>query len=80
MASGFKLDWLGASVAGLVEEPGKLLVLAFIFNNRRYRSILNGLLLGAAVGAGFVASQSAARAGTAAAGTAQLTSPPGVAA
>lgn len=46
VASGAKLDWLGASVAGLVEEPGKLLVLAFIVNNRRYRWILNGLLLG----------------------------------
>lgn len=59
VASGFKLDWLGASLAGLVEEPGKLLVLAFVINNRRYRSILNGLLLGAAVGAGFAAFESA---------------------
>jgi protease PrsW len=59
MASGFKLDWLGASVAGLVEEPGKLLVLAFVINNRKYRSILNGLLLGAAVGTGFAAFESA---------------------
>ncbi len=59
VASGIKLDWLGASVAGLVEEPGKLLVLAFVINNRKYRSILNGLLLGAAVGAGFAAFESA---------------------
>ncbi|HZT02804.1 MAG TPA: PrsW family glutamic-type intramembrane protease [Steroidobacteraceae bacterium] len=59
VASGFKLDWLGASLAGLVEEPGKLLVLAFVINNRRYRSVLNGLLLGAAVGAGFAAFESA---------------------
>ena len=59
VASGFKLDWLGASLAGLVEEPGKLLVLAFIINNRKYRGILNGLLLGAAVGAGFAAFESA---------------------
>lgn len=59
VASGAKLDWLGASVAGLVEEPGKLLVLAFILNNRRYRWILNGLLLGAAVGVGFAAFESA---------------------
>jgi protease PrsW len=59
VASGFKLDWLGASVAGLVEEPGKLLVLAFVINNRKYRSILNGMLLGAAVGAGFAAFESA---------------------
>lgn len=59
VASGLKLDWMGASVAGLVEEPGKLLVLAFVVNNRRYRYILNGLLLGAAVGAGFAAFESA---------------------
>lgn len=59
VASGFKLDWLGASLAGLVEEPGKLLVLAFVINNRKYRGILNGLLLGAAVGAGFAAFESA---------------------
>lgn len=59
VASGFKLDWLGASVAGLVEEPGKLLVLAFVVNKRRYRGILNGLLLGAAVGAGFASFESA---------------------
>lgn len=59
MASGFKLDWLGASVAGLVEEPGKLLVLAFVVNKRKYRGILNGLLLGAAVGAGFASFESA---------------------
>jgi RsiW-degrading membrane proteinase PrsW (M82 family) len=59
VASGFKLDWLGASVAGIVEEPGKLLVLVLVINNRKYRSILNGLLLGAAVGAGFAAFESA---------------------
>jgi RsiW-degrading membrane proteinase PrsW (M82 family) len=59
VASGFKLDWMGASVAGLVEEPGKLLVLVFVINNLRYRSILNGMLLGAAVGAGFAAFESA---------------------
>lgn len=59
VASGFKLDWLGASVAGLVEEPGKLLVLAFVINNKKYRGILNGLLLGASVGTGFAAFESA---------------------
>jgi RsiW-degrading membrane proteinase PrsW (M82 family) len=59
VAAGLKLNWLGASVAGLVEEPGKLLVLGFLINNRKYRSILNGLLLGAAVGAGFAAFESA---------------------
>jgi len=53
------MRWLGASVAGLAEEPGKLLVLAFVINKRKYGYILNGLLLGAAVGAGFAAFESA---------------------
>lgn len=53
------LRWLGASVAGLVEEPGKLLALFLVVNNRRYRGILNGLLFGAAVGTGFAAFESA---------------------
>jgi len=53
------LKWLGASVAGLAEEPGKLLALAVIVNNRKYPYILNGLLFGAAVGTGFAAFESA---------------------
>src|SRR5262249_40462091 len=32
----FHMTWLGASVAGLAEEPGKLLVLAFVINKRKY--------------------------------------------
>jgi RsiW-degrading membrane proteinase PrsW (M82 family) len=52
-------QWLGASIAGIVEEPCKLLVLALVINHRRYRFILNGLLLGAAVGTGFAAFESA---------------------
>jgi RsiW-degrading membrane proteinase PrsW (M82 family) len=55
----FRLGWLGPSVAPLAEEPGKLLALAFVWNNRRYPYLLNGLLLGAAVGAGFAAFESA---------------------
>ncbi len=53
---------LGASRAGLVEEPAKLFVLIIILmmgglGNKNY--ILNGLLCGAAVGAGFAAFESA---------------------
>ncbi len=55
----FPIQWLGASVAGLVEEPAKLLTLAIVINNPRYRYTLNGLLLGAAVGTGFAAFESA---------------------
>ena len=54
-----ELDWLGASFAGLVEEPGKLLALAIVINVRRYHYTLNGLLFGAAVGTGFAAFESA---------------------
>jgi protease PrsW len=55
----FPIQWLGASVAGLVEEPAKLLALGVVINNPRYRYMLNGLLLGAAVGTGFAAFESA---------------------
>ena len=55
----FPIQWLGASMAGLVEEPAKLMALAIVINNPRYRYTLNGLLLGAAVGTGFAAFESA---------------------
>jgi RsiW-degrading membrane proteinase PrsW (M82 family) len=55
----FPLEGLGTAVAGLVEEPAKLLTLGILINNPRYRFTLNGLLLGAAVGAGFAAFESA---------------------
>jgi RsiW-degrading membrane proteinase PrsW (M82 family) len=59
VGAAFPIQWLGASIAGLVEEPAKLLTLAIVINNRRYRYTLNGLLLGAAVGTGFAAFESA---------------------
>jgi len=53
------LNWLGASVAGIVEEPGKLMALFLVINNTKYRYILNGLLFGAAIGTGFATFESA---------------------
>jgi RsiW-degrading membrane proteinase PrsW (M82 family) len=53
------LGWLGASSAGIVEEVGKLLTVMLLFRSGRYRYILNGLLAGAAVGAGFAIFESA---------------------
>ncbi len=51
---------LGASLAGIVEEPGKLLTVIFLAaNNKRYTYKLNGLLLGAAVGTGFAVFETA---------------------
>ncbi|MCW5978782.1 MAG: PrsW family intramembrane metalloprotease [Bryobacteraceae bacterium] len=53
------LNWLGASQAGIVEETGKLLAVVLIVRHSRYSYILNGLLFGAAVGAGFAIFESA---------------------
>ena len=53
------LDWLGASGAGIIEELGKLAALVLIVRGARYKYILNGMLFGAAVGAGFAAFESA---------------------
>ncbi|MBQ9447863.1 MAG: PrsW family intramembrane metalloprotease, partial [Victivallales bacterium] len=53
------LDWMGASVAGIAEEIGKLAAVLLLARSRRYPYILNGLLFGAAVGAGFAAYESA---------------------
>jgi len=53
---------IGASAAGLIEETGKLAAVVFATRSLspvRYRYTLNGLLFGAAVGAGFAAFESA---------------------
>lgn len=47
------LNWLGASDAGIIEETGKILTVVLVVRQARYKYILNGLLFGAAVGAGF---------------------------
>jgi RsiW-degrading membrane proteinase PrsW (M82 family)/predicted RNA-binding Zn-ribbon protein involved in translation (DUF1610 family) len=47
------------ALAAIAEEPGKLLALYLIINNKKYPYILNGLLFGAAVGTGFAAFESA---------------------
>lgn len=53
-----ELSGLGASIAGIIEEPGKLLALLVMAKSDRYHYKLNGLLLGAAVGAGFATFES----------------------
>ena len=51
---------LGAAAAGPIEEPAKLAALvALMQGKRKFPYILNGLLLGAAVGCGFAAFESA---------------------
>jgi len=57
-SSSLSLDWIGASLAGPVEESGKLLALLLVLNITRYHYILNGLLFGAAIGTGFAAFES----------------------
>jgi protease PrsW len=59
VSSSLSLNWLGASLAGIVEEPGKLLALILVVNVPKYKYILNGLLFGAAVGTGFACFESA---------------------
>ncbi len=53
------LDWMGTAQAGVVEEVGKLLAVIVLVRDRKYKYILNGMLFGAAVGAGFAAFESA---------------------
>lgn len=53
-------EWIGAMSAGVIEEVGKLL--AVVFFTRKWKGfnwILNGVLFGAAIGAGFSAFESA---------------------
>lgn len=46
-------------IIGIVEETAKLLPIIWVVKNRKYKYILNGLLIGAAIGAGFAAFESA---------------------
>ncbi len=59
LSDSLRLNWLGASLAGIVEEPGKLLALLLVANVSKYKYTLNGLLFGAAIGTGFAAFESA---------------------
>ena len=52
-------SWIGALGVGLVEETGKAAALLLVLNKLKYRWILNGMLFGAAVGAGFAGFESA---------------------
>jgi RsiW-degrading membrane proteinase PrsW (M82 family) len=51
--------WFGALGVGLVEETGKAAALLLVLNKLKYRWILNGMLFGAVVGAGFAGFESA---------------------
>ena len=54
------LDFEGAFFVGLIEETAKACIIAFfLYRNKKCKYILNGLLIGAAVGAGFGAFETA---------------------
>ena len=48
-----QLTTVGAFMVGFVEELGKVLVIAYFLRKVKHSYILNGLLVGAAIGAGF---------------------------
>lgn len=53
-------EWLDAMLTGIIEEAAKLaIVAAVIWRNKNAKYALNGLLIGAAIGAGFAAFESA---------------------
>lgn len=53
------LNMMTAILVGMIEEIAKLLMIFFFIRRTPYRSVLAGLLIGAAVGAGFAAFESA---------------------
>ncbi len=58
ISGGLKLTWLGGALAGPVEESAKLVAVLLILHSMRHRYVLNGLVFGAAIGAGFAAFES----------------------
>lgn len=53
------LGWLGTPSAGIVEEIGKVLAVMAVVRNVKYKYTLNGIVFGAAIGAGFAAFETA---------------------
>lgn len=54
-----ELDVGGAIAVGIIEEIGKFVIVAWCIYRTKTKFILNGILIGAAVGAGFAAFESA---------------------
>lgn len=54
-----KMNYAGAFIVGIVEELGKVLAAAIFIKMLNPKYILNGMLIGAAVGAGFAVFESA---------------------
>ena len=54
-----EMDFFGAFMVGLIEETGKAIIVYIFLKKLRKLSILSGMLVGASVGAGFAAFESA---------------------
>lgn len=54
-----ELDYTGAIMVGIIEELGKLLAVAIFVKRMNSKYILNGMLIGAAIGVGFAVFESA---------------------
>ena len=54
-----ELNVLGAIMVGIIEEVGKLIAVAIFIKHSRCKYILNGILIGAAIGTGFAVFESA---------------------
>ena len=54
-----KVNYFGAIMIGVIEESAKFIVVAYFLRGSKRKFILNGLLLGAAVGAGFAVFETA---------------------
>jgi len=55
----YDLDFSGAIIVGVIEEVGKLAIILYFIQKMNPKYILNGLLIGATIGAGFAAFESA---------------------
>lgn len=53
-----KLNYFNALLVGIIEETGKMVIVALFIKSLKSKYVLNGLLVGAAVGAGFAAFES----------------------
>lgn len=54
-----EINFYGAMMVGIIEESAKFVVVAYFLRGSKRKYILNGLLLGAAVGAGFAVFETA---------------------
>lgn len=56
---GSEMTFFSAVIIGIVEELGKLIIVAYFIKKMKSKYILNGLLIGAVIGAGFATFESA---------------------